>query len=44
MRPRSIPSAREYRSAIAATSSSRVAMLIRLILDPPINIGREQIR
>src|ERR1700722_13652375 len=34
MRPRSVLSAREYRSAIAATNSSRVAMLIRLIPDP----------
>ena len=32
--PRSVLSAREYRSAIAAANSSRVAMLIRLILDP----------
>src|SRR5579862_6418613 len=34
MRPRSVLSAREYRSAIAATNSSRVAMLTRLIPDP----------
>src|SRR6266851_1336312 len=34
MRPRSIRSACEYRPDIAATNSSRTAMLIRLILDP----------
>src|SRR5438309_12092927 len=34
MRPRSVLSACEYRPAIAATNSSRAAMLIRLIPDP----------
>src|SRR5881275_253039 len=34
MRPRSVLSACEYRPAIAATNSSRAAMLIRLIADP----------
>src|SRR6266705_190375 len=34
IRPRSVRSACEYRPDIAATNSSRTAMLIRLILDP----------